>query len=509
METVPRKRVGPQLARGVPPVVVVGAGPTGLALACGLRAAGVAVWVLDGAAGPAVTSRALGLQPRGVEVLDRLGALGDLPDRGLAIRSVVITVNGRELARLRIGQSMQRLGGRTALLMSQADIEAALRDRLGALGGSVEWDRRVVEVTAGADGVELRLGNGDEVWAGWVVGADGAHSVVRRAMRVGFPGVPLIEHFLLADVHADIDRPRNNTYGWLRGTQMLVAFPLPGVDLWRVMTPAPPGCPDDPGQDQIIAYLGERLAAEAGGSINSIEWTSSFRIHRRITDTYRRGRTLLAGDAAHIHSPLGGQGMNTGIGDAENLAWKLALVISGRADAGLLDTYEAERRPIAKDVLKSTSGVTELVVGQGRMSRLVRDRIAVPLMNRGWMQRLIAERASQLQVSYRRGPLGAGRRAWLPRLRPGDRVPDRTCTRVDGTTMRLYDAVGPGWALLGPPALSDIARERLGDLITLHGDGDALLVRPDGHLAWRGTDAAGLQSWLDGALGERTRVFAP
>src|SRR5215207_2891228 len=156
-------------------VLVVGAGPTGLALACGLRAAGVAVRVVDKAAGPAVTSRALGLQPRGVEVLDRLGALGDLPDRGLAIHSVVITVNGRELARLPVGQSMQRLGGKTALLMSQADIEAALRDRLATLGGSVEWDRGVADVIAGADGVELRLANGDDVRADWVIGADGAH----------------------------------------------------------------------------------------------------------------------------------------------------------------------------------------------------------------------------------------------------------------------------------------------------------------------------------------------
>src|SRR5215212_2828292 len=157
-----------------------GAGPTGLTLACGLRAAGVAVRVLDAAAGPAATSRALGLQPRGVEVLDRIGALGDLPERGLPISSVVITVNGRELARLPIGQAMQRLGGRTALLMSQADIESALRDRLAALGGSVEWDRRVAEVLAGTDGVEVRLGDGDDVRAGWVIGADGAHSVVRK-----------------------------------------------------------------------------------------------------------------------------------------------------------------------------------------------------------------------------------------------------------------------------------------------------------------------------------------
>jgi 2-polyprenyl-6-methoxyphenol hydroxylase-like FAD-dependent oxidoreductase len=488
-------------------VVVVGAGPTGLALACGLCAAGVAVRVLDAAAGPAVTSRALGLQPRGVEVLDRIGALGNLPERGLPIRSVVITVNGRELARLPIGQAMQRLGGRTALLMSQADIEAALRDRLAALGGAVEWDRGVADVIAGADGVELRLGNGDDVRADWVIGADGAHSVVRKAMRVGFPGVPLIEHFLLADVHAAIDRPRNNTYGWLRGTQMLVAFPLPGVDLWRLMTAAPPGCPDDPSQDEIIAYLGERLAAEARGRINSIEWTSSFRIHRRLADRYRRGRMLLAGDAAHIHSPLGGQGMNTGIGDAENLAWKLALVISGRADAALLDTYEAERRPIAKDVLKSTSGVTEFVVGQSWISRLLRDRVAIPLLNRSWLQRLIAERASQLQVSYRHGPLAARRWHRLPGLRAGDRVADRTCIRVDGTTMRLYDALGPGWVLLGPEPLADVARARLGEVAALRGGvRAAVLVRPDGHMAWRGSDRAALEAWLDRALGGRTEV---
>ena len=191
--------------------------------------------------------------------------------------------------------------------------------------------------------------------------------------------------------------------------------------------------------------------------------------------------------------------MNTGIGDAENLAWKLALVISGRARDGLLDTYEAERRPVAKDVLESTSGLTELVVGESRSARIVRDHIAVPLLNRAWMQRLIATKASQLQVSYRDGPLGAGRRRRLPGLRPGDRVPDR-----EG----LYDALGPAWALLGPEALADVARERLGDVVSLRGEGDALLVRPDGHLAWRGRDAAALQAWLDGALGRPAGVLA-
>jgi 2-polyprenyl-6-methoxyphenol hydroxylase-like FAD-dependent oxidoreductase len=489
-------------------VVVAGAGPTGLALACGLRAAGVDVRVFDKAAGPATTSRALGLQPRGVEVLDRLGALGDLPDRGLPIGSVTINVDGRELATFPVGQPTS-LGGPRGLLMSQADIEGALRDRLRALGGEVQWGRGVSQLTPGPDGVTVRLDDGSEVDAAWLVGADGAHSVVRKAMGVGFPGLPIVERFLLADVHADIDRPRTGAVSWLRGEMALAAFPLPGDDLWRVMAPAPTEFGDDPAPEAIVEYLGSRLAAESAGTIRSTVWVSTFRIHRRLADTYRRGRVLLAGDAAHIHSPLGGQGMNTGIGDAENLAWKLALVVTGRADHRLLDTYEAERRPIAKGVLETTSGVTELVVGQGRAARLLRDRVAVPLMNRRWVQDLITERASQLRVSYRHGPLGARLSRFLPGVRAGDRVADRACTRVDGTAVRLYDVLGPKWALVGPEPLADAARERLGDVVALRGVRGAMLVRPDGHLAWRGTDAAGLQAWLDNALGQRVGVLAP
>jgi 4,5-epoxidase len=479
-------------------VVVVGAGPTGLAVACGLRAAGVAVRVLDGAAGPAVTSRALGLQPRGVEVLDRLGALGDLPQRALPINKVSINVEGRELARLQVGMAMEKLGGRTGLIISQAEIEGQLRKRLAELGGTVEWGHRVAGLDPRPDKVSVRLDDGSEIDAGWVIGADGAHSVIRKACSVAFPGVPLVERFLLADVHADLDRPRDAASMWMRGTERLAAFPLPG-DVWRLMAPAPPEFGDQLQQDKIVDFLGDRLRAETGGSIRTVQWTSSFRIQRRLADTYRRGRVLLAGDAAHIHSPLGGQGMNTGIGDAENLAWKLALVIYGRAADSLLDTYEAERRPVAKDVLKSTSGLTEIVFGDTWFARFVRDRVGVPLLNLGPVQRFIAEKASQLQVSYRNGPLGAGRRHVLPGLRPGDRVRD-----YDG----MYDALGPAWALLGPESLADVARERLGDVASLRGDGEALLVRPDGHLAWRGADAAGLRAWLDGALGHPQGVLA-
>lgn len=490
-------------------VVVAGAGPTGLTLACGLRAAGVDVRVVDAAAGPATTSRALGLQPRGVEVLDRIGALAGLPDKALHIERLTVVVEGRPLANVAIERALARLARSTVLLMSQADIEAALRDRFAALGGSIEWNRAVAGVDAGPDGVTVELGDGAAIDAAWVIGADGAHSAVRKAAGIAFPGAPLLERFLLADVHANADLARDGTVGWLRGENILAAMPLPGADLWRLMAPAPPHCSAEPGPDEIVGHLAARFAAECGGAVRSAAWTSTFRIQRRLADTYRQGRVLLAGDAAHIHSPFGGQGMNTGIGDAENLAWKLALVVGGHAGPGLLDTYDAERRPVAAGVVSSTSDATNTVVGGGRLRRLLRDRVAVPLLNRRWVQRRIAERVSQLRVSYRRGPLGARRRLPWPRPQPGDRVADREFVRADDTAIRLYDALGPQWVLIGAPGLAELAGERLGDVVALPGrDRTALLVRPDGHLAWRGDDPDSLRAWLDTALGSHTGVFA-
>jgi 4,5-epoxidase len=489
-------------------VVVVGAGPTGLTLACGLLAAGVAVRVVDKAPGPATTSRALGLQPRGVEVLDRLGALGDLPQRALPVDRVTIVADGRELASLRVAQN-STLDGPRALLMSQATIEGALRERLTALGGEVEWGRGVTGVIVASEGAGVQLGDGGQIDAQWVVGADGAHSAVRKALDIGFPGVPLVEQFLLADVRAEINRPRDGATSWLRRDTMLAAFPLPGADLWRLMAPAPPGFTDAAAPQDIADHLCGQFPPGAVGTIHSVEWTSTFRIQRRLADTYRRGRVLLAGDAAHIHSPLGGQGMNTGIGDAENLAWKLALVISGRAESGLVDTYGAERRPVAEDVLETTSGLTHIMMGDDPVRRWLRDHVAVPLLNREWMQRLITDKASQLQISYRRGPLGG--RSWLPSSgpRPGDRIPDRRLTGTDGTPVRLFDVLGPQWAVIGDPRLATVAAERLGDLaVGLDGaGGDTLLVRPDAHLAWRGTEPECLRTWLSAQLGSATPIL--
>ncbi|MEW5530625.1 FAD-dependent monooxygenase [Streptomyces virginiae] len=485
-----------------PTVAVVGAGPTGLATACGLRLAGVSVRVLDKASGPAPTSRALGLQPRGAEVLDRLGALGDLPEHSVRIGQVLTYVDGNPLARLRVGQPT-RLVTRPGLLMSQADVERRLRERLAALGVDVEWGSELLETEQDDERVRLRL-TAAEVHADWLVGCDGAHSRVRKAARIDFPGVPVVERFFLADVTAKLPVGRDTVAVWLRGDRMLGAFPLPGHDLWRLMAPAPADAGDDP-LPVLRALLAEEAGVPASG-VDDVRWTSTFRIHRRLASTYRRGRILLAGDAAHIHSPFGGQGMNTGLGDAENLAWKLALVATGHAANSLLDTYEAERRPVAAEVLRSTSAMTGLLLGRTRPARMLRDHAFVPLLDRPVVQRLLWEKSSQLNLTYRTGPLGGG----VPyggRPRPGDRIPDIACTRSDGAATRLYVELPTRWGMLTTAGRATgeweaITGRHLGAgsvavlrAASVHGRG-IWLVRPDGHLAWRGTSPAGLDTAL-------------
>jgi 2-polyprenyl-6-methoxyphenol hydroxylase-like FAD-dependent oxidoreductase len=492
-------------------VLIVGAGPVGLGLACGLLAQGRRVRIVDKASGPATTSRANFLHARGSEVLDRLGALGDLPERSVRAMQVITYLGGKPAMNIRFGD----VGMRTAappMLISQAAVEAALRDRLVGLGGHIEWGTPLVDLRQESSGVVATFGSGEEVRTGWLVGCDGAGSTTRRLVGIGFPGVKLTERFLLADVHLDWDLERSGTTAWIHPAGLIGAMPMPDESgrLWRIIAYDPGQSGDKPTEPEILSRVEDILPVRTGREVHvtNAVWLSLFSVHRRLADTYRRGRVLIAGDAAHTHSPFGGQGMLTGLGDAENLAFKLALVASGRADPALLDTYEAERRPLATEVLRDTSAITKVNVAQGPIGRFIRDRLLVPVVNLSRIQRRATYRASQLWVSYRRGPL-AQRSLRIRGPRPGDRVPDLQCRRLDGGPTRLYAHLGGSWALLlpgdGHEELGQAARTLLGDgVVTLRRDDavhDAFLVRPDGHLAWRGRRPDALQSWLNRALG--------
>ena len=487
-------------------VLVVGAGPTGLTLACALRLHGVSVRVVDRAPGPATTSRANFLHARGSEVLGRLGALGSLPDESLRAMRITNYLGDRPLVTLEFGDPRMQTAA-PPMVISQAKVEAALRDRLAELGVTPQWGRGLAGLVQHDDMVVAELDDGSPVAAQWVVGCDGTASTTRRLAGIGFPGVKLTERWLLADLHLDWDLDRGGTTGWIHPSGLLGAMPMPSTDgrddLWRLFAydPGQTGKPDD---DEILDRL-RRIIPERSGrpvQIGAAEWLSMFTVHRRLADRYRHGRALIAGDAAHAHAPFGGQGMLTGIGDAENLAFKLALVLRGLAGDPFVDTYEAERRPLAAGVLRGTSAVTRVNVAGNPVGRFLRDRVAPRIFGLAPVQRWTTYTASQLWVSYRKGPLG-GRG---PKPRQGDRIADVACARSDGSATRLHRELGGRWAFLTPSAgpAASVARDHLGDVVTTltHAGDEAMLVRPDAHLAWRGEpgDGPSLERWLARAL---------
>ena len=507
-------------------VLVVGAGPVGLVTAHELARRGIAVRIVDAAEGPATTSRAIATHARTLEISDQMGIVDHMLAQGRRLQAFTMHRNGRQLVRM--GADYSRLPTRFpfTLMIPQATTEAVLRDALARWGVKVEWGVRLEEFDHSEDGVRAVLrhhaddaGPAETVHTDWLVGCDGGHSLVRKRL-----GIPLVgdssETWLIADAEVDTDA-RQDSIHWISvggGTVMLVPFPESGR--WRLLDTADAGYTGDPAE--VAQRFTAKLSAGLGTPVrvSTPDWVSVFAIQQRMVPSMRSGRVLVAGDAAHVHSPASGQGMNTGVQDAFNLSWKLAMVARGQADARLLDSYPAERVPVGEKLLGSTARATALVAIKGRLQDLLLPVVMGVVRNvpplKGRIERKIMAAMSALDLRYPDSPLTArGPAAAQEVPQPGQRVALVTGerARTPGWSAFLDELRGPRWTLLvsgsakeaadvagahsawlsvrsaadgdtGAGALADPGRA-LRDGLGLAAGG-WLLIRPDGYLAARG-----------------------
>lgn len=400
-------------------VLIIGGGPTGLTLASELLRRNIRVRIIEETEAQASTSRALGVQPRTLEIFEDMGIVDEVLSKGLPLTKGIIYEMDKPLMQF----SWDHLKGEPypfALVIPQNGTEHALNDLVTRRGGKVERSRQLRSFQPDADGVtavvQNKTGEQETIRARWMVGADGAHSIVRKSLGVRFEGLTYDEEFLLADASLDWDRSHNATHLWVHADGLFAAFPLPGTKQWRLFVDM---LPDEKGQVPLasLEVLRREMTKRTGDTqtlMSNVAWASNFKISRRMVNAYRIGRVFLAGDAAHIHSPFGGQGMNTGIQDAYNLAWKLALVLKGRAHEALLDTYQEERLPIAQATLTGTHRNTRFILNKNPIFRLVRDTVLRRLLSLDMVQTAIVREASELSINYRTSPLSYNHMGSLP-----------------------------------------------------------------------------------------------
>lgn len=523
-------------------VLVAGAGPIGLTAAIELRRRGIGCRVIDPLTEPPQYAKAVGIQPRTLEVFENIGVLHAVLDAAIMMRGQIMFQNGSEVGRIELSLPADVPYG--FAMLPQYETERILRERLAELGGTVERGVALAGFTQDDDAVTATLSDGTSQRVQYLIGGDGAHSVVRKQLGLTFEGDAFAEGYMLGDVEVDWSLPSG--YG-IRishtaddGSQdgILVAIPLPGRRRYRMSMLVPPELSaPDAGADGIahgfsggatpelrhIQAVLDQLSPEPTTASN-LRWSSVFRISHRIVDAYGRGRVFVAGDAAHIHPPTGAQGMNTGIQDAQNIAWKVALAVRGVASPGLTDTYDAERRPVGEEVVGRTVRSAREGIGAGETSVETAMR-----------------RQAQLLISYADSPLISEADASATTVQPGERAPDaRGLTRdMVAYPVRLFELFGGvNHTLLlyadgSPDEMEDLAdaataaAHGLVDVyllssgpvesvltVVVDADGEfakaygidgpsALVIRPDGYLGHRESPAT-----VEGVVAHLKKTFA-
>lgn len=430
--------------------LVVGAGPTGLFMAAELLRRGVACRVIDKAPAPSSTSKALALQSRTLEMFAQVGIIDEILEPGLKAEAVNIHANGQRI----IHMSMNELRGpyQFILCLPQNQTERILNDHLERLGGQVERQRELISFTQDDASVKATLrhadGHEETLTTRWLIGCDGAHSAVRHALNMPFSGAAYPEGFALADVKIDWPLPNNQIDLFLSEHGLMGAFPMQG-GRYRLIIETKADAGDeqlpDPTMEEIQGYLTK--LGPAGSVASDPVWLAAFRCHLRHAEHIRQGRAFLAGDAAHIHSPAGGQGMNTGLQDAYNLAWKLALVDAGHAAPALLDTYEIERHPVAESVMRTSDLMLKAATLRSPITQQIRNRLLPLLTQQDLIQQRMTAQIAELSINYRKSPIVAEHHheRFMPAHfthgpRAGDRAPDAApLLRADGSTARLFE----------------------------------------------------------------------
>lgn len=494
-------------------VIVVGAGPGGLFLACELALAGVRCTVLERRTHRSVESRATGLQARTLEMLAMRGIVDRFLARGHPHDHYRLTLGSARIDLRRLDTDYQQLN-----ICPQSITEELLEEHARALGARVERGARVLGVRQDADTVTVQVHSGERTWeerASWVVGYDGTHSTVRESAGIEFPGKTYPYNVMVGDVRL-AKPPSDGMLIEVSRHGLVVAIDF-GNGSWR-MGAVDRSEPKSSREPATLEELRGMLTKIFGHDLEPYDpvWTSRFRFHKRHASTYRRGRVLLGGDAAHVHAPLGAQGLNISLQDAMNLGWKLASVIQNRAPETLLDTYEQERRPVATRVLAATDRAMDLMMSERLPARILR-RLVVPMVTAlPRTHQFLAAHIANVAIAY--PPKDGRRHADLV----GQRLPDLTLRDADGNTRPLFGLFHSGRFVFVDQTGGSLfaACEPWDDRLVrvqaqvegrpLVGSYEGILCRPDGYCAWAGgrDDALSLRSALQEWCGEPRQLAA-